>query len=37
MEHYGPNGFPYAMAIVFAVFLVAIGLRERSKRRRIAA
>lgn len=36
MDRYGPNGFPYAMAIVFAVFLVAIGLREQSKRRRIA-
>lgn len=33
MELYGPNGFPYSMAIVLAIFLVAIGVRERFKHR----
>jgi MFS family permease len=35
MDLYGPNGFPYSLAIVLAIFLVAIGLRERAKRRAI--
>ncbi len=33
MDLYGPNGFPYAMALVFVVFLAAIAIRERFKRR----
>jgi MFS family permease len=33
MDHYGPDGLPYAIAIVFALFLAAIGVRERFKRR----
>ena len=33
MDLYGPNGFPYAMSMVFAVFLAAIAIRERFKRR----
>jgi MFS family permease len=33
VDIYGPSGFPYAMALVFALFLAAISLRERAKRR----
>ncbi|MEZ5925590.1 MAG: MFS transporter [Hyphomicrobiaceae bacterium] len=34
MNSFGPNGFPYAMAIVFALFIIAIGAREHAKRRK---
>jgi MFS family permease len=33
MDRFGPDGFPYAMGLVFAVFLAAIVVRERSKPR----
>lgn len=33
MDRYGPSGFPYSMVGVFAIFLAAIAIRERFKRR----